>query len=132
MVILQRLALGLLVASLAMATTAFAAPNDDLTGLTNREYVDYARDRFEWLTGEARSSHRLASKFHKECKPAGASEGDADAARACEIAKAADAQSEQIQKEGRDLMAGLQQRLGGVPPWAQTADNLLQAAAHRQ
>ena len=120
-----RAALGCLTI-LLVATAAWAAPNDDLTGLTNREYVEYARDRFEWLTGEARSGHRLATMFHEDCKPGAPI--DSDGARACEVAKAADEQNRQIKAEADDLMRGLQQRLGGVPPWARSADAAVIAA----
>ena len=105
---------------------ALAASSEELSGLSNREYVDYVHDRFEWLNGEARSSHRLAVKFHRQCKP---ENGDPDAARACEIAKAADEHSDETLQEGRDLMEGLQHRLGGVPAWAVSADTDLKASA---
>lgn len=115
-------------ATLVAAGTALATPDNDLAGLTNREYVDYARDRFEWLTGEARAGHHLEAKARHDCK-AGAPQ-DSDAGRACEIARAAAEQNQRILQEGRDLMQGLQQRLGGVPPWARSADQALIAAGH--
>src|SRR5262245_61795952 len=108
---MTRVALSLLLVALT-ASGAFAASSDDLSGLSNREYVEYARDRFEWLTGEGRSSHHLASKFHKQCKTdANADTRDADSVRACEIAKAADEQCDRVLQEGRDLLSGLQHRL---------------------
>jgi hypothetical protein len=122
-----RAALGCLTI-LLVASAAWASGNDDLTGLTNREYVEYARDRFEWLTGEARSGHRLAAKFHDDCKPGAPAESDAG--RACEVAKAADEKNRQIKAEADELMRGLQQRLGAVPPWARSADAALIAVGH--
>jgi hypothetical protein len=121
-------ALTLLLLLLASAS-ALAVSNEELAGFSNHEYADYARDRFEWLTGEARSSHHLAKKFHHECDLAAAPGANSDSARACEIAKAADEQVDQVLKEGQDLVAGLQKRLGHVPGWAQEADTALLAAA---
>jgi hypothetical protein len=123
-----RVALGVLVL-LALAGSALASSNGDLTALSNREYEEYARDRFEWLTGEARSGHRLESKARRDCKP-GAPLGT-DGERACEMAKAASDQADRILQEGRDLMAGLEQRLGTVPPWAREMDTQLDSAAGR-
>jgi hypothetical protein len=116
-----------LVLVLLASGSARSASNEDLAGFTNREYVDYARDRFEWLTGEARSSHTLAKKFHHLCDGATAAGGN-DAGRACDIAKAADEQGVQVLKEGQDLIQGLQKRLGHVPTWAHDADAALAAA----
>ena len=116
-----------LVLVLLASGSAYGASNEDLAGLSNREYVDYARDRFEWLTGEARSSHHLAKKFHRVCDGAAAAGGE-DAGRACEIAKAADEQGDQVLKEGQDLLQGLQKRLGHVPTWAREAETALAAA----
>jgi hypothetical protein len=124
----MRVALGLLLV-LAFARGAAASPDNDLSGLSNREYEDYARDRFEWLTGEARSGHRLESKAKHDCKPAAAT--NSDDGRACEMLKAASEQTDRILQEGRDLLTGLQQRLGSVPPWARVANGLLVAAAGR-
>jgi hypothetical protein len=45
--------------------------------------------------------------------------------------KASSEQTDRILQEGRDLAAGLQQRLGAVPPWARVANGLLVAAAGR-
>jgi hypothetical protein len=123
-----RVALGCLVL-LALAGSAFASSNGDLTALSNREYEEYARDRFEWLTGEARSGRRLESKARNACKP-GEPVGT-DGERACEMAKAASDQADRILKEGRDLLSGLEQRLGGVPSWARELDTDLVAAAGR-
>lgn len=113
-----------------VGTSAWAAPNDELEGLTDREYVDYARDRFEWLVGEARASQRLAGKFREQCRK-GSPEND-DTARACEVAKAADEQTGRITHEGHDLVDGLRQRLGSVPPWALRADAGLEAITHQR
>jgi hypothetical protein len=124
-----RVALGCLVL-LALAGSASASPNGDLTGLSNREYEEYTRDRFEWLTGEARSGQRLAAKARRDCKP-GAPMGT-DGERACEMAKAASDQEDRILQEGRDLLDGLEQRLGSVPPWAREMDTQLDAAAGRK
>lgn len=108
------------------AGSAGAASTDDLAGLTNREYVEYVRDRFEWLTGEARSGNRLAQKFKRECRAT--PNNDPDAERACEISRAAQDQNQAVLREARDLMSGLQKRLGGVPPWARHQDALLHQA----
>jgi hypothetical protein len=113
-----------------VGTSAWAAPNDELKGLTDREYVEYARDRFEWLVGEARSSQRLAGKFREQCRK-GSPDND-DTARACEVAKAADEQTVRISQEGHDLVDGLRQRLGNVPPWALHADADLEAVNHQR
>jgi len=120
-----------LLAALVVATSAvaWAAPNDELKGLTDREYVEYARDRFEWLLGEARASQRLAGKFRRDCQPG--SPADSDAGRACEVSKAADEQTARISQEGHDLLEGLRQRLGTVPPWAQHADAGLETVTHQ-
>lgn len=125
---LKRAACGALLAA-AVSTTAWAAPSADLAGLTDREYVEYARDRFEWLTGEARAGKRLASKFHRECQPE--APVNSDAARACEVARAADQEAEQVSQEGHDLIEGLRQRLGTVPPWALGADAKLETVIHK-
>jgi hypothetical protein len=111
------------------STAAWAGPSADLAGLTDREYVEYARDRFEWLAGEARAGKRLASKFHRECRPD--APVNSDAARACEVARAADQEAEQVSKEGRDLIDGLRKRLGTVPPWALGADARLETVIHK-
>lgn len=124
----MRVALGLLLV-LGLARGASATPDGDLAGLTNREYEDYVRDRFEWLTGEARSGHRLEAKAKRDCKPDAGKE--TDGGRACEMLKAADEQAERILREGRDLLAGLQQRLGSVPAWARVANGQLVAASGR-
>lgn len=124
----MRVALGLLLV-LALAGRASAANDNDLSGLSNREYEDYARDRFEWLTGEARSGHRLEAKAKRDCKPAAAT--NTDDGRACEVLKAANEQTDRILQEGRDLLLGLQKRLGTVPPWARVSNGLLVAAAGR-
>lgn len=124
----MRVALGVLLV-LALAGGASAAPDNDLSGLSNREYEDYARNRFEWLTGEARSGHRLEAKAKRDCKPDAST--NSDDGRACEILKAASEQTDRILKEGRDLLTGLQERLGSVPPWARVANGLLVAAAGR-
>ena len=124
----KRVALGLLLV-LALAGGAAAAPDNDLSGLSNREYEDYTRDRFEWLTGEARSGHRLEAKAKRDCKPGAAV--NTDEGRACEIFKAATDQTDRILQEGQDLLKGLQQRLGRVPAWASVANGQLTAAAGR-
>jgi hypothetical protein len=118
-----------LVLALLSSGSALAVSNEELAGFSNHEYVEYARDRFEWLTGESRSSHHLAKKFHHECDGAAVPGASSDSARACEIAKAADEQTDQALKEGKDLMTGLQQRLGHIPSWAREADAALSAAA---
>lgn len=124
----NRVALGLLLV-LALAGGAAAAPDNDLSGLSTREYEDYTRDRFEWLTGEARSGHRIEAKAKRDCKPGVAV--NTDEGRACEIFKAATRQTDRILQEGQDLITGLQQRLGRVPAWASVADAQLTAAAGR-
>jgi hypothetical protein len=123
---LTRLACGLLLA-VAASTAALAAPNDDLTGLSDGQYVEYARVRFAWLTDEIRVNHRLSGKFHRECQKD--AQPNSDAARACEVAKATDQERAQMLQEGRDLMRGLQQRLGAVPRWARNADVELEKTA---
>lgn len=125
----RRLSCAILLAAL-VGTSAWAAPNEELKGLTDREYVEYARDRFEWLVGEARSSQRLAGKFREQCRKG--PPADDDTARACEVAKAADEQTARISHEGHDLVDGLRQRLGTVPPWALHADAGLEAVAHQR
>ena len=45
--------------------------------------------------------------------------------------KAANEQTDRILQEGRDLLLGLQKRLGTVPPWARVSNGLLVAAAGR-
>jgi hypothetical protein len=111
--------------SLSLAGRARAqSPTDDLAALSNREYVDYVRDRFVWLTGEGRSSHHLILKYQHQCKPS----GDADATRACELTKAAHEQGDRVRKEGQELLLGLQHRLGSVPPWASEAEAALAAS----
>ncbi|MBY0278058.1 hypothetical protein K2Z84_22215 [Candidatus Binatia bacterium] len=128
MTVWMRVALGLLLV-LGLAGKPSASPNSDLAALTNREFEDYARDRFKWLTGEARSGHHLEARAKRECKPdAGA---ETDEGRACEMLKAADEQAERILLEGRDLLAALQQRLGSVPAWARVANGQLVAATGR-
>ena len=117
-----------LVLVLLSSGSALAVSNEELAGFSNHEYVEYARDRFEWLTGEGRSSHRLAKKFHRECDAAAVPGASPDSGRACEIAKAADERVDQVLNEGQDLMKGLQQRLGHIPNWAQEADAALSAA----
>jgi len=126
---IRALLASLLVLTLAGGARA-ASSNDELAGLSNREYVEYVRDRFEWLTGEGRTSHRLAEKFRRQCRAS--SGGDADGARACEVARAADEQSAHVLQEGNDLLTGLQQRFGGVPPWARNADAALEASIGKQ
>lgn len=128
MTVSMRVALGLLLV-LSLAGRAAASPDSDLAGLSTREYEDYTRDRFEWLTGEARSGHRLAAKARHDCMPDAAP--DTDGGRACEILKAAREQSDRILREGRDLLVGLQQRLGSVPAWARAANGQLTAATGR-
>ena len=126
----NRVALGLLlVLALAGSGNAAAAPDNDLSGLTNREYEEYTRDRFEWLTGEVRSGHRLEAKAKRDCKPGAAV--NTDEGRACEILKASTDQTDRILQEGQDLVKGLQQRLGRVPAWASVANGQLIAAAGR-
>jgi len=119
----------LLAALVGTSPAAWAAPNDDLAGLTDREYVEYTRDRFEWLLGEARASQRLAGKFRSDCRPGDPTDSDAD--RACEVVKAADERMERISNEGHDLLDGLRQRLGTVPPWAARADAGLEAVTQK-
>lgn len=126
----RRVTCAVVLAVVAGTATAWAAPNDDLKALTDREYVEYARDRFAWLTGEARASQRLASKFRRDCRPG--SPTDSDPGRACEVVKAADAQSERISSEAHELRDGLRQRLGSVPPWAAQADAGLEAVTHKR
>ena len=58
----MRVALGLLLV-LALAGGASAAADNDLSGLSKREYEDYARDRFEWLTGERVDRHHWNLDF---------------------------------------------------------------------
>jgi hypothetical protein len=111
---------------LLFSSAALAAPPDDLSPLTNRQYVDYARDRFEWLTGYVRSGQRVIVKFKPQCRPDAAP--DSDAARACEITKAAEQQQREVLEEADALMRGLQQRFGTVPRWARRADAQLIAA----
>lgn len=118
-----------LVLALLSSGSALAVSNEELAGFSNHEYAEYARDRFEWLIGEGRSSHHLAKKFHHDCDGAAVPGANSDSARACEIAKAADEQTEKVLKEGQDLLTGLQQRLGHVPNWALEADTALSAAA---
>lgn len=125
----KRVALGLLLVLALAGGAAAATPDNDLAGLSNREYEDYTRDRFEWLTGEARSGHRLEAKAKRDCK-AGAAV-NTDEGRACEIVKAATDQTDRILQEGQDLLKGLQQRLGHVPAWASVANGQLVAAAGR-
>lgn len=121
---LAPLALALVPALLA-AGSARAVTNEDLSGLSNREYIQYARDRFEWLTGEGRSSHHLARKYHRECEDAakagGSGSGSGSGDQACEIAKTADERGEEVLRETGTLVQGLQQRLGHVPEWAREA-----------
>jgi hypothetical protein len=123
-----RVALGLLLV-LTLSGGAAAAPDNDLSGLSNREYEDYTRDRFEWLTGEARSGHRLEAKARRDCKPGAAV--NTDEGRACEIVKASTDQTDRILQEGQDLLKGMQQRLGRVPAWASVANGQLVTAAGR-
>lgn len=123
-----RVALGCLLL-LACAGSAPAAPDGDLAGLSTREYEEYVRERFEWLTGQARSGHRLEVQARRDCEPA--APAVSDPGRACALARAATEQSERVVREGRDLLEGLEQRLGGVPAWALTADEKLLAAAGR-
>ena len=127
----MRLGVLTLLLALLSSGSALAVSNEELAGFSNHEYVEYARDRFEWLTGEGRSSHRLAKKFHHDCDLAAAPGASSDSGRACEIAKAADEQVDQVLKEGQDLVAGLQQRLGHVPKWAQEAAAALSEVAGR-
>ena len=124
-----RVVLGCLVL-LACAGNAPAAPDGDLAGLSTREYEEYARERFEWLTGEARSGHRLEVRARHDCESAAPPKSDAG--RACALARAASEQSERVVQEGRDLLVGLEQRLGRIPAWAQQADERLLAAAGRE
>ena len=59
----------ILALTLALLSTgsALAASNEELSGLSNHEYTDYARDRFEWLTGEGRSSHASCAVIAIPC-----------------------------------------------------------------
>ena len=120
-----RALLGCLTILLAASAT-LAAPTEDLSGFSDRQYVDYARERFEWLIGEARSGHRLAAQYQDQCKPD--APPDSDAGRACEVARAADRQHREIMQEADALIRGLKQRLGAVPSWARRADAALIAA----
>jgi hypothetical protein len=112
----------LLVPALLAGGSAHATSSEDLSGLSDREYVDYAHDRFEWLIGEGRSGHHVAERFHRQCAQADKRGASADDKRACEIAKAADEQSASVLKEGQDLIDGLKKRFGEVPEWAREAD----------
>lgn len=124
-----RVALGVVVL-LACAGSTRAAADDDLSRLSTREYQEYAHERFEWLTGQARSGHRLEEQARHACEPAAPPQSDPG--RACALAQAASEQSERVVQEGRGLLEGLEQRLGRVPPWAQQADAKLLAAAVRE
>ena len=123
-----RVALGCLVL-LACAGSAVAGPNGDLSGLTTREYEDYTRERFEWLTGQARSGHRLEARAQHDCEPGAPAKSEPG--RACALAQAASAQTEQALQESHDLLEGLEQRLGHIPIWARDADDRLLTAAGR-
>jgi hypothetical protein len=123
-----RVVLGCLVL-LACAGRAPAAPDGDLAALSTREYEEYVRERFEWLTGQARSGHRLEARARQDCEPAASPVSDPG--RACALARAATEQCDRVVQEGRGLVEGLEQRLGRVPTWARDAGEKLLAAAGR-
>jgi hypothetical protein len=111
----------LVLAALLAGGIAHATSTEDLTSLSDREYVEYVRDRYEWLTGEGRSGHHLAKKYSHQCEGAAKPGASGDDMRACEVAQAAQDQCDRALKEGQDLLVGLQKRLGTVPPWARDA-----------
>jgi hypothetical protein len=111
-------ALALVLAPLHAA--AVESTEGALAAMTDREFVEYAHDRFEWLQGEARVTHDLSAKFHRQCRPDEPS--TSEGARACEIAKAADERASTVLDEERTLLHGLQARFGAVPRWARAAD----------
>lgn len=118
----------LFVLTALLAVTSAPALAVDLSGMTNRQYGDYVRDRFETLVGEGRTSHRMAVEYQRACerqRHAGDEDGPA-----CEVARIARERCAAILEEEDELLRGVRERFGRVPAWARDADEALVEALH--